>query len=250
MTTDARDRVRDRVLAEIQLGPAAVPTRAPGRSPRVAVATGLISALVAAGGVTVAAQEALPGDALYGLKKVTESVRVAVAADQVEVGRLELRLARERLEEIVAASERGSASPVQITGLDIRLGALIELGLPGELRDGLDEAIDALNETLLAPVGDELCEVFDALSLPCSNEETQLLELENPLELDVPLVDLDLVQATAEVVQDGESVTATATSSLAGLNLLGVACVGQESSSTGNQRVDQPLRGGPVGAVR
>jgi hypothetical protein len=42
------------------------------RPVRAALATGLASTMIAATGVTVAAQEALPGDALYGLKKGTE----------------------------------------------------------------------------------------------------------------------------------------------------------------------------------
>lgn len=109
MTDAGRDRVRDRLLAELHLEEQerVAPARPVARTtPRAFVATGLASALVAVSGVTVAAQEALPGDLLYGLKKATESVRGAVAADPVEVSRLELRLARERLEEVIAASDR------------------------------------------------------------------------------------------------------------------------------------------------
>lgn len=113
MDAAAHGRVRDRVLAEIHLGAAEAeaPARGPARSPRAVLATGLASALVAAGGVTVAAQEALPGDALYGVKKATESVRTAVASDPVEMSRLELQLAAERLDEVIAATERGDARP-------------------------------------------------------------------------------------------------------------------------------------------
>lgn len=114
MDAAAHDRVRDRLLAEIHLSAAEAEAEAPARvarSPRAVLATGLASALVAAGGVTVAAQESLPGDALYGLKKATESVRTAVASDPVEMSRLELQLATERLGEIVAATERGDARP-------------------------------------------------------------------------------------------------------------------------------------------
>lgn len=129
MDADARDRVRERLLAEIHLDlaeaapsaparPAATRSarRAPARSPRVALATGLASAMVAAGGVTVAAQEALPGDALYSVKKATESVRVAVAADAVDASRLELRLARERLDEVSAAAARGTSRSTSMVG--------------------------------------------------------------------------------------------------------------------------------------
>lgn len=80
--------------------------RAP-RSARTAVATGVASLLIGTGGVAVAAQEALPGDTLYGIKQATESVRIAAAGDLTERGRLDLVLAGERLEEVTAAVARG-----------------------------------------------------------------------------------------------------------------------------------------------
>ena len=135
MDAAARDRVRDRVLAEIHLD--AVETQAPARparSGRAVLATSLASALVAAGGVTVAAQEALPGDALYGLKKATESVRTAVASDPVEMSRLELQLAAERLEEIVTASERGTARPSLVIASLREMDARSIAGVEGLVR--------------------------------------------------------------------------------------------------------------------
>lgn len=81
-------------------------TRAP-RSARTVVATGVASVLIGTGGVAVAAQEALPGDALYGIKQATESVRMATAGDATEQGRLHLALATERLEEVEHAVARG-----------------------------------------------------------------------------------------------------------------------------------------------
>lgn len=107
-----RDRIRTRVMAAVHTDlheADAVRTgaaRAP-RSARAAVATGVASVLIGTGGVAVAAQEALPGDALYGIKQATESVRVAAAGDLTEQGRLDLALAAERLEEITAAVHRG-----------------------------------------------------------------------------------------------------------------------------------------------
>ncbi|MBS3941868.1 MAG: hypothetical protein KG028_12995, partial [Actinobacteria bacterium] len=47
---------------------------------------------------------------------------------------------------------------------------------------------------------------------------------------DVPLVDLDLIAATSEVVHDDGTVTATATSTFTGLNTLGIACVGGDGT--------------------
>lgn len=120
----------------------------------------------------------------------------------------------------------------QVAGLDIRLGALLELGLPEEVADGVADAIDALNESLLTPASDGLCDALDPILgeiLPgadaCADDQP-LLQLRNPFDLDVPVVDLDAVGASAEVVHGGDTVTATATSTFTGLNVLGVACAG------------------------
>ena len=128
-------------------------------------------------------------------------------------------------------SDERALAEVEILGLDLRLGALLELGLPDEVAGGLDTLIDALNDSLLNPVSEGLCALTEALGLPCEDNSTPLLQLGNPLDLDVPVIDLDVVGATAEVTQDGESITATATSTLAGLNVLGLACAGNADGS-------------------
>jgi hypothetical protein len=53
----------------------------PATQARVAVASTMAASMVGATGVAVAAQEALPGDALYGVKKATESLRLSLAGD-------------------------------------------------------------------------------------------------------------------------------------------------------------------------
>ncbi len=121
LEAEARERIRTRLLAEIHTdahaaaaGAVALDARRARR--RVVVATGVASVLVGTSGVAVAAQQALPGDALYGIKQATESVRVAAAGDLTEQGRIELALASERLEEIVESVDRG----------DVRDEALVE----------------------------------------------------------------------------------------------------------------------------
>ncbi len=124
---------------------------------------------------------------------------------------------------------------VQIVGLNIGLAALLELGLPQEVADGVDQLIGELNAQLLAPVSDGLCQALEGILgvlLPSADEcsdEAPLLQLRNPFDIDVPIVDLDAVGATAEVTQDGDSITATATSLFTGLNVLGVACIGGDN---------------------
>jgi hypothetical protein len=107
---DTRERMRARILAEVRtdlLAEADTTTVRARRRGAVALATGLVSVVVGAAGVAVAAQGALPGDALYDVKQATESVRVAAAGDLAAQGRLELTLAEERLAEVVAAVDRG-----------------------------------------------------------------------------------------------------------------------------------------------
>ncbi len=116
LAPERRDALRERVMAgvqteEVPVAPAPTVTeRVIGgaqrwaRSARVATAGGLAASMIAVGGVAVAAQEALPGEALYGVKQATESVRVALAGDLVDLGRVELALAEERLEEVRAGA--------------------------------------------------------------------------------------------------------------------------------------------------
>jgi hypothetical protein len=112
---DRKAAMRQQLLADIAALPVPVAERtrealAPGcvvppPRPRVAVASTMAASMVGTTGVAVAAQEALPGDALYGVKKATESLRLSLAGDHVSAGRLELRFAEERLEEVIAGSQ-------------------------------------------------------------------------------------------------------------------------------------------------
>ena len=104
-----REAMRARLLADIANGatetapataPAREPRRAGARSFRLGVATGLASALVGTTGVAFAAQQALPGEALYRVKQATESARLSLAGDVVQHARLQLQFAEERLEEV------------------------------------------------------------------------------------------------------------------------------------------------------
>ncbi|MTV24434.1 hypothetical protein FTX61_03235 [Nitriliruptoraceae bacterium ZYF776] len=121
---------------------------------------------------------------------------------------------------------------VEVVGLDLGLANLLELGLPDALADGVGQLIDTLNDALLNPVSEGLCAVLDPLlgvllpgAVPCE-DDNPLLQLRSPFDLDVPVIDLSLIGSDAEVVRDGDTVTATATSTFTGLNVLGVACVG------------------------
>ena len=80
---------------------------------RVAGATAMASTLIGTTGVAAAAQSALPGDMLYGVKGVTEDVRMLFASDGLERGRLHLAFARERLEEVELGVDRLSPDELE-----------------------------------------------------------------------------------------------------------------------------------------
>lgn len=112
-TTEFRERLRGQLLTEAASMLPATST-APDvatigwrerlahwrRSVSLAVASALSATTIGGAGVAVAAQQSLPGDALYGVKQGIESVRMAVASGDLETGRLHLAFARERLEEV------------------------------------------------------------------------------------------------------------------------------------------------------
>jgi hypothetical protein len=119
-SNEFRASLRERLLdADLQAAPT-VAQRVRGRiddatarwkhSARAAVASAVASSLIGTTGMAVAAQSAMPGDLLYGMKRGTEAVRLAFAATDVESGRLHLAFARERLDEItLSAAERSDA---------------------------------------------------------------------------------------------------------------------------------------------
>ena len=81
-------------------------------STRVAVATMTASSMLGSAGVAVAAQEALPGELLYGIKGLTEDARLLLATDALAEARLHLEFAQERMEELEATAGRLSSDQV------------------------------------------------------------------------------------------------------------------------------------------
>ncbi|HLF25768.1 MAG TPA: LamG-like jellyroll fold domain-containing protein [Anaerolineae bacterium] len=65
--------------------------------------------------VTVAAQSALPGDALYPVKTVVENVQIAIAPDNPHKAQLHLVLAQTRVNEIAALIAQGRYAPIPET---------------------------------------------------------------------------------------------------------------------------------------
>ena len=115
-------------------------------SARVATASATASLMIGSAGAAVAAQSALPGELLYPLKQATESVRLALASGSEEVGRLQLDLARERLEELTEGV--GSLTSSQVIDT---LGAMDR-----HTEAGAEELLAAFDRTQVRSLLDDL----------------------------------------------------------------------------------------------
>jgi hypothetical protein len=119
-----RAALRDRLVAEAASRPTTMPAQraaepAPGpRRPRLAqaVAAVAVASVVAGVGAAAASSRALPGDALYGLKRQIEDVQLALAGSDLERGRELLEQAEARLgeaERLAAAEDAATAGTRQ-----------------------------------------------------------------------------------------------------------------------------------------
>lgn len=105
-----------------------------GRPLRIAGAV-LTVCLLILGGATWASQRALPGDTLYGLKRATESVRLAFAGNDISRARLYLGFAGTRVEEAMALVGRSLPGAAGISASGGLSGSAAE-----EVRDTLGSA--------------------------------------------------------------------------------------------------------------
>ncbi|MEV0213879.1 DUF5667 domain-containing protein [Micromonospora sp. NPDC050695] len=72
---------------------------------RAAILVGVAAGAIAVSGISAASEDAVPGDALYGMKRSTERAQLALASSDISRGQLFLDFARTRLGE--AAKLRG-----------------------------------------------------------------------------------------------------------------------------------------------
>ena len=79
------------------------------RDRRWAVAAGTVALLGAGTSLAVAAQDALPGDALYPIKRVIEGAQSSLQVDEISQGKVLLANASSRLDEISELQARNSA---------------------------------------------------------------------------------------------------------------------------------------------
>lgn len=118
-------------------------------SAKLATASATASLMLGTAGAAALSQSALPGDLLYDLKQATESVRLTLASGDVETGRLQLELARERLEEIV----EGTRGPDRLTASQV-IDGLTEMDERTEV--GADHLLGAFDRTRVATLLEDL----------------------------------------------------------------------------------------------
>lgn len=113
---------------------------------RGAVLVGIAAGAVALSGISAASENALPGDALYGMKRSTERAQLALTSSDISRGQLFLDFARTRLDEAgtVRGDRLGFSAVLDDMDSDTRQGVRLLTTVAAQRSDptGLD-AIDA-----------------------------------------------------------------------------------------------------------
>ncbi|NES12479.1 MULTISPECIES: DUF5667 domain-containing protein [Micromonospora] len=113
---------------------------------RGAILVGIAAGAVALSGISAASENALPGDALYGMKRSTERAQLALASSDLSRGQLFLDFARTRLNEAVTVrgDRLGYSAVLDDMDSDTRQGVRLLATVAAQRSDpaGLD-AIDA-----------------------------------------------------------------------------------------------------------
>lgn len=190
-TADFRSALRAELLAAAETPPGLVErartawtdrTAHLRTSARVALATMTASSMIGSAGVAVAAQQALPGDPLYGVKHLTEDARLLLAVDGDAEARLHLVFARERLEELRATA--GQLDSDRVVALLAEMDAHSEAGAEA-LLDGVPTGVADADEVrrFTADQRDGLVSVLNDLPLTAKPVAEDSLELLRRLEI-------------------------------------------------------------------
>jgi len=141
--------------AEPDDAPQTTSVRRPGL--RLGLAFAALAALLGLTGVSAASGDALPGEALYGVKRQTERAQLALAGSDVNRGQLHLEFARTRLAEAVAIADNPRLLPDVLDDMDedstagvfLLTTAAVDRGEPSLL-----DAVDAFTSQQLPEVAD------------------------------------------------------------------------------------------------
>ncbi|MFG3705599.1 DUF5667 domain-containing protein [Micromonospora sp. NPDC047670] len=128
-----------------RLLPAATARRARARG---AILVGIAAGAVALSGISAASENAVPGDALYGMKRSTERAQLALASSDISRGQLFLDFARTRLAEAAAlrGDRDGYSAVLDDMDADTRQG--VRLLTTAAVQRSDPAALDAVNSFL------------------------------------------------------------------------------------------------------
>jgi hypothetical protein len=99
-------------------GPLLPPVTARRARARCAILVGVAAGAVAVSGISAASENAIPGDALYGMKRSTERAQLALTGSDLNRGQLFLDFARTRLAEADAMRDDRAAFEAILDDMD------------------------------------------------------------------------------------------------------------------------------------
>jgi hypothetical protein len=127
------------------------------------------------------------------------------------------------------AAGRLSLANTKIADLEVNLAgalALLPAEVTGPLIEGLDTLTSTIEESVLAPIVDDvLTPIQEQLSAIVGTEIDLSEAVRIPELIDLPLVSIDLIETTTQTVTEGALIRSVATSTLAGAQLLGTVCL-------------------------
>lgn len=153
--------------------PAGRPAKAasrPGVSPnrgraRGAIIVGVAVGAIAVSGMSAASEDAMPGDALYGVKRSTEKAQLALAGSDVTRGQLYLDFARTRATEARAVNGDSAGFAAALSDMDADTRQGVKLLTTAAVQRSDPAALDALEKFVAGQrqsIAEVLVEVYGA----------------------------------------------------------------------------------------
>ncbi|MET8911813.1 DUF5667 domain-containing protein [Micromonospora sp. NPDC004551] len=141
---------REGVAAPAKTGRSSLLPAMTGRRARArgAILVGVAAGAVALSGISAASENALPGDALYGMKRSTERAQLALASSDISRGQLFLDFARTRLDEAATVRDDrlGFSAVLDDMDADTRQGVRLLTTVAAQRSD--PAALDAVDTFL------------------------------------------------------------------------------------------------------
>ncbi|RKR88769.1 hypothetical protein BDK92_3100 [Micromonospora pisi] len=196
---------------------------------RGSIIVGVAVGAIAVSGMSAASENALPGDALYGVKRSTERAQLALASSDLSRGQLFLDFAQTRLAEAIAVRDDrvGFAAVLDDMDADTRQGIKLLNTSAAQRRDAA--ALDAIG-TFLTGQRRQITELLDSTSPANSQRVSDSLTL------------LDSIGRRADLLRAALQCGADPAARVDNLGPLPRACGGSRSSNGQQQSSSQESR--------